>query len=291
MSLLDVIAEVDRHEPREFMAPILDTRVTDVFVNLDNIPYRFEIVQDKDMPGDAVSPGWWIMKPTSKRIVEALGPAHPSQYLKYLDALPRFFVIALFPLSKDGHTWLCMPYNISDATQRGWPDGGVPLPLHLVRGRIFALDALKAKSLAGAMIYDDIAYSGSAFDIGAALRNRLRLTGAPDVRGASPEFLAAFHIVRDRIEQAKKEERARAIREKRMTQEDEIRWKLDFMGAELVDWRQAGDGYVVEWRFGNVVRKVTVRRDGRIASAGICLSGLDSQENLSSIVKVMEDAR
>lgn len=255
MALLSTIDRVASHTPTQFVAPILDAAVIEVFVLQDSIPYRFRVV--------GLQPGWYLLTPRTELHAVSERMAYPYEYFQYLGKLPRFYVIALHRLSP--RTWLCVPYNVSDAEQRGW-GSGEPKPLHLVRESISPLTYVCARSLAGTLLYDCTV----------ELETTANLKNARDI--------VAQWQRQARIEAAKKLEE-----ERKKTTEGYFSYRLSLAGAQMKNWSEFGEGFRVTWVHDGVNRETVVERSGRVRSAGICLSGRDGDYDLSSIVAVMEE--
>ena len=83
-------------------------------------------------------------------------------------------------------------------------------------------------------------------------------------------------MLTDEIEQAKKK-----------TVEGRIKDAVGYLGAELLGFKEFGDGYEVEYRDNGRNYQVRVAGSLRLKSAGICLSGLENQQTLASCVAVM----
>ena len=73
--------------------------------------------------------------------------------------------------------------------------------------------------------------------------------------------------------------------------EGRLRVALEYSGAVLRAWTELGEGYEVVWEHEGEEYRTVIRRDLFVESAGICLSGRDSDYNLSAIVHVMRLAR
>lgn len=280
MSLLDVVRKVVDHKPPRFAAPILDTDQTEVFVHLDDIPYRFVV--------DGVSPGWWIFEPHGNKAV-AVEKATSISTFTLKSRLPLFYVINCYPVSKTAT--LAVPLNNSDAAQRCWPNGE-PRIVHLVGGidSLSSMDVFSAARMGSTMLYAGRESPPGTF-IASHMAKRSIEDGWTNVTALCSEFQSARRIVLDRIEEMRREEELRRIQEQKSSLEETLRWHLEFMDAELVGWRDSTDGILVRWKIEGREHEVRLRRDLRGSSVGICLSGTDSHHNLSSIIYVMEEAR
>lgn len=261
MTLMKVIDRITRHRPGSFVCPIFDADVTEVSVMIDSIPYRFNVSE--------VEPGWWVMRHKGNRalydqsIAVVEREAYPSEYLPFLEALPRFYVITLYRLSP--HTWLTVPFSMADAEQRGW-EKGTPRPMHLVSDSIHPLGMAECRLLDNTMIYAGLAMCSSP-----------------------PNYRNAVLIVRRREEEL----RRREIETRRIARQATLRGRLELQlelaNARLVNWSEAGEDISVTWEHGGRRHSMRVERSGRIRSSGVCLSGGDGDYNLSAIVGVMEE--
>lgn len=250
MSLTSALHRVLEHKLEPYVAPIFDSETTSITVVQDGIPYHFEL--------SSIEPGWWLFNGRTP-----LRKAEPKEYLSYMDLLPRFYTVLLFPVSE--YAWMSTPYNASDAEQRGWPNA-YPRPIHCVRGTPKPLDVVDGRQLGTQLLY----YKESS----SVCRDT-----------AIPAFDRAYHIIDERLENIRRREKKRSIGTK-------FNRQLSLMGAELVDWSQEGqDRFNVTWEYDGAQFVMPVRRSGMVISAGICLGGTDETHDLSSIVQCMEEAR
>ena len=141
MSLLQTALKITEHIPNRFIAPIPEADSVEVFSLQDGVPYWFKIRR--------IKPGWREIEPITTSTARLGREAYPFEYLSYLDQLPRYYVIACFRCSP--YTWLCIPYNAADASQRGWATG-IPRQLHLVRHAISPLDVVDARRLGDMLV-------------------------------------------------------------------------------------------------------------------------------------------
>ena len=280
MSLVDVVEQVGSHTPKPFIAPIPDAEVVDVFTLQDGIPYTFKL--------RAQSPGWWQVVPVSKSWAHLGEVPQSCDILAYLDQLPRFYAICCFRLSE--RTWLVVPYNASDTAQRGWPNGE-PRAMHLVRHAIRPFDVVVTRSLAGTLLYEDLDTRLGNWLFTESLRFAVEEDSIEPSASTRNDFKNAYQIVYHRKVELKAEAQRQAIEKQHYTTEGKLRWQLAFMGANLESWLESGEGYKVTWSHEGERYSMRLRRDKRIASAGICLDRTDSSHNLSSIVAVMEEAK
>lgn len=256
-----LINRISRHEPKNFIAPVL-TRRAELFVVQDSIPYRFF--------AEVEHPDWYFMRPyltkTEKKPMAApIRPAQPHEYINYMRVLPSFYVIALFPVSD--FTWLVMPYNISDGEQRSWKNG-IPRPMYLTVDNIMSLDVVKARLLSDVLIFDHLSSISSA---------------------DTKESIIAQSIYDRRLQAIREHEAKEERASKLSTEQGRLEESLAFMGAELEEWTRELDGYVVRWKLDGQIYRMQVDTNLRVTSAGVCLSGTDDWHSLSSVVDVMTE--
>jgi hypothetical protein len=277
MSLKDALTRIVTHKIHPFIAPLPDAGTVSILSIQANIPYWFHVTP-------ILEPGWYSLAPDNGgRHIAAVGEAEPYQIGAYLSALPRFYVIACFPTA--GGAWLCVPFNASDAGQRGWPSGQ-PRQVHLVSETIQPFDVLVVRQLGQVLLYEQV-------DTRIDARSSRFLQDVADgveVARLSIDYKNAWTIVQDRKQTIRADKLRQGVLDVQATVADRMRFLLGFAGAELVDWNENQAGYRVIWQYGGKNYSMEVRRDMRIASAGLCLSNLDSQQNLTSIVGVMEEA-
>ncbi len=287
---LDLIDEIGRIQVRPFLAPILDAGSVVVMTLQEGVQFNYRLVQE---------PGWWVLHCDQVAVSRVEAPASMFETIQYLDALPRFLVIAVHRLRAD--TWVVVPWNESDASQRGWPRGE-PRAMHLVRDSVRPFDVVVARRLGRTLLYDTVDDGLGTTRVGDAVRESFS-SDEEEVRtpGMTPDMRIAFSILadyggavrragRERAEADRRAGRERAEAEALDTMDGRLRWHLAFMGAELLGWHEAGEGYEVRWVYRGREHRTRLRQDLQVASAGICLDGTDQRHNLSSIVGVMDEA-
>ncbi len=272
---IDLIEKIGRIQVRPFLAPIPDAGTVVVTTVQEGVRFNYRVTRE---------PGWWVLHCDRSAVRQVETPHSMFEVVQYLAALPRFLVIAVHRLRAD--TWMVVPWNASDAAQRGWPDGE-PRPLHLVRDAVRPFDVLVARRLGQTMLYDTLDDGLGTSVVAEAMRNAFD-TGREAVAaaGTPPEMRRAFALLNDYTGALARTEEERS----RAPVERQLRWHLAFVGAELLGWNEAGEGYEVRWRYNDREHTVLLRRDFQVASAGICLDGTDLHHNLSSIVGVMDEA-
>jgi hypothetical protein len=279
-SALDLIDRIGRIEVRPFLAPIPDAGCVVVATLQNGIQFNYQVVRE---------PGWWVLHCDQSTVRRFEAPGSMFEIVQFLNALPRFLVIAVHRLRAD--TWLAIPWNTSDATQRGWPHSE-PKPVHLVRDAIRPFDIIVARRLRQTLLYDTLDEGLGTSAISEAMRRRFDSgDAAAIIAGTPPEMEAVQTLLADYESEMRRRTLERAEAEERNSLGGRLRWHLAFVGAELLGWHEAGEGYEVRWRHDAHEYTMLLRRDLQIQSAGICLDGTDQSHNLSTIVGVMEEAR
>lgn len=255
--LLDAVGRLAGAQAAPFVAPVPDARQVQLFSLQDGVPYWFRVRDPR--------PGWWVCNPQGKEAILEREPAF-NDVLEYLEQLPKFRVVCLWPLSS--HAWMVMPASFADAKQRGW--NGEPRPMHLVREHsLSAFFTITAREMDRTLLFD---MPWGYVPLGKRERD------------------VAENLVNAVLEQARQTEKKRAEAERMQDVRERAKFQLEFMGAQLVDWREQDSDYSVTWRDGEHQYTMRVGRNLRIESAGLCLNGTDNQHNLSSIVDVMREA-
>ena len=134
----------------------------------------------------------------------------------------------------------------------------------------------------------------ASLDVGAVLLVRqlgdALLFEAPDRRllsaleGFGTPSTPEERVVRAIHETAEKERQQAA---KRHTIEGRLQDALGYLGAELTQYQEANDRLVVNWRIDGRDYRTVLNPDGFVNAAGICLAGRQYEQNLTSIVNVM----
>ncbi len=276
LDLIDELAQEGRQlRERIILAPIHEGQQAFVHVLVEGRPYRLKL--HKPLPG------WWLLQPRSEFEAAILGEPLPWQIVRYLRELPAIRVIVVHRLGRCA--WLVYPWNTSDARQRGWPMlGSAPQPqaLHLVQGQVWPFDVVVARMLGGLLLYDELDRRSFWALASAQLRATFQAdwTQCPTVKTATAEMRAVFSLLQNRMRQEEK----RALGQR-------IQSALAYSGAVLKSWTERGQGYEVVWTHEGREYRTTIKRDLFVESAGICLSGRDSDYSLSAIVHVMAEAR
>lgn len=285
MSLQDAMKRVRTYELERFIAPIPEGSIVKVLSIQNDIPFWFDRIYYPYLKQQPVA-GWWLIEPIGQGEANVKDSASPMDYVDYLDQLPRFTVIYLF--STGLQSGMVVPFNDGDADQRGWKRGE-PRIMHLTRGEnLIPLTVIHARDLAGTLLYDCQALGHPASSWLSAkfmqwVNNHETLIGEDDFPG---NFRNAFTLAYDEATQRVKKLYKQNI-------DTQMEHKLGAFGAELVSWspRDGSSDYNVRWSFGGETHSMTVTKELRIKSAGICLAGGDQHQDLASIVPVMKMRR
>lgn len=288
-NLLQALQRVKDNKLEDFIAPLPEGTV-DLLSVQNDIPYWFQITNE--------TPGWYTIKPMVERYANTIGDkrfrfAHPIgtpqpfEIEDYLNQLPHFNVIALYPVSQG--SWLCVPHSVGDTKQRGWD--GKPKVFTLCQENIEPLDVVRVANLAGTLIYHEMskfstesAASKFLLEVDNVLKGNLK----DDIKRFNNDWKSAFSLVLERVNRVRAKAKERNL-------EENIKHHLEFVGASLKDWKENVDG-TLQITFtdpydGKPYTLPKVNKNLRTQVAGLCLSGTDSQHNLSSIVEVIHEAR
>lgn len=278
MSLSYLVEQIRQNNLEEFVAPLPAGNIELLSVQ-GGYPYWFDVMNNE--------PGWKRLKPIQTLVggrmnrkginhVEIVGQAQPYEIEEYLNQLPHFHVIALYPNSEG--SWLCLPYSKADAKQRGWD--GSPKVFTLCPENIEPLDVVRVANLAGSFIYHDMSKL-----VLEAFRAKELLRQTENETSLNPEFWQAFKMCIERLNMLRQKERVKTL-------DDRLVESLGFVGAELISYQEVDGGFEVTYKYEGMTWTLPrVGSDLRIQVAGICLSGRDYEHSLSSIVNVMHEAR
>jgi len=262
MSILSAIKRAKEIQPEPFIAPLFEGN-TNVIAYHGGVPRSFSV----NMP----EAGWHLLIPVQARdgrwyaIPERF--AYPSEYLEYLDQLPRFYVSMLVRL--DVGTWLATPFNSADATQRGWPDGQ-PMSVYLVREAVRRYDLVEARQLGRVLLYGQM-----------AMRGNLHM-GERDSRNA-------VGIVSQYEALLQEKEAIKAREQQLATVDGQIRDQVEFAGGKLLAWDVVGEGFEVTWEWDGHTLRTRVNREMGVTSVGFCTAGTARQHTLASTVALLRE--
>jgi hypothetical protein len=305
----DLVARLNQQaadlRDKEIVAPVLAGGK--IRVRLSGIIYEFKL--------NNRFVGWGKFRPVSESAVEPLGEAMPYERISYLELFPTLRVILIEPIiNKDfpamNQVWLALPYNYSDAKQRfGFREGEL-LPVFL------------ADPLNGAQSFERIIarVDGNTlwFDAPDTLADSMHaewlreastlpeppeklLPGLSGSEKMSLLFWQIRHLTDlKELEQPQfqnyREQEAWLRQQSKISRlERNLRHALAKADATLYSFSQTAnpDGspgvLVVEWNANGQTFRYRSTLDPNLAvvSSGICLSGQDSDFDLTSLVNVM----
>jgi len=293
----ELIEELDAQRARlrehRILAPIVEAKQHWVTTIIEGTSYRLRVRK--------AEPGWWKLRPLNDHEAEVLNRPKPYEVAGYLRQIPAIRVIVVWRLGE--RSWLVYPSNAGDARQRDWPSApGAPTreryvprpqPLHLVTApAVRPFDVLVVRMLDGALLYDEYDRRTLWAPLADELRSCLeRQEWEPSIRGLTPELQATLSLHRHRFLLEEKRMIEQEEAQRRGTLEGRLRVALEYSGAVLRAWTELGEGYEVVWEHEGEEYRTVIRQDLFVESAGICLSGRDSDYDLSAIVHVMRLAR
>jgi len=291
---LELIAELEaqaaRLQEHLILAPITEAKQHQVTTLIEGVPYHLQLPK--------AEAGWRRLRPLSDHEAEVLPePPLPYEIIGYLQQLPAIRVVAVYRLGKK--SWLVYPWNAGDARQRGWPSATPeryvpqPQPLHLITApAIRPFDVLVARMLDNLLLYDEYDRRTLWAPLAGELRSCLeKQEWGPQLAGLTPELQAVLSLHHHRFLVEEKRRLQREEAERRKTLRGQIESALEYSGAALRAWTERGAGYEVVWQHEGQEYRTLIRPDLFVRSAGICLSGRDSDYSLSAIVHVMRQAR
>lgn len=259
----------------QFLAPcVLGGKIQ---TKVSNLVYKFE-----PTPKDFI--GWAIFQPISEKVARVVEEASFPMISEYLKLFKAFRFRLAYKL--ESLTWLAYPANESDMKQRL----GVVKPVAInLATEATQLEQVIARYDGGAWWFEDIDRSANPF-ISEELRNSLaKKLSAKDLNfsNLTPEMRVTYSLIEA------KEKKEQEIKLKLFQNKDEVRLKeaLRIGGnARLKQFSDRGDFWLVDWttKDGQRHSSAISKRDLTVVSSGICLSGLDRNFDLQSLVKVME---
>ncbi|HEV7843934.1 MAG TPA: hypothetical protein VGO69_09555 [Pyrinomonadaceae bacterium] len=255
-----------------FLAPCVRGGV--VRLRVDGLVYSF-------MPVPTEFEGWGIFEPVDEETAQLVEEASPRLVGEYLSLFKR---IRLRLASRvHGQTWLAYPANEADAQQRLGTRG--PQQVYLVsEGMQF--EQVVARWDGAVCWFEEIDRRADPTDA-ERLRKALNDDTLPAHLGwknCTPEMRGCYVQVRQRQKRGHHSKRRRS-------DEERLREALAFDGGELRAVHDRGNYWQIEWATradGDTHTSAIEKRDFTVMSAGICLSGLDSDFDLQSLVRVVE---
>ncbi len=252
----------------QFLAPCV--RGGKVRTRIAGMIYTFQSQQNFE--------GWAIFKPINDKIAAVVKEPSLSQVAEYL----KLLVPIRFQLARvlQGQTWLAYPVNESDTKQRvGFAK---PVAVHLVvEGSQF--EQVVARWDGNCLWFEEVDRRADPL-LSEQLKAALKKLSLPeDIRfkGMTPEMRTVYELVCRNIKDF-----APKVRD-----EQRLQRALKMAGGELHDFSDRTDYWLVEWTSGTGERhsSAIAKNDLTVMSAGICLSGEDSNFDLQSLVGVVEN--
>jgi hypothetical protein len=245
-------------------------------------------------------PGFYVCRVQDARSATIVSPAQPWQVGEYLRLFRALRLVLLERIGDQG-TWLALPYNDSDARQRFGIAG--PVLIYAVEGgqpfdRVIArydsalwfedldrrADPVQADALRSALVAGQPTPGLPGLAPGQQLAYTLRAGAAVVAAAATPTAIPESPTRRLSGPPTQPQTPQRVDRLNQRLQES-----LNVSGATLEGYERFGDEVLVRWSVGGSSRPpIRLSADGSVVSSGICLSGRDSQFDLTSVVGVIE---
>jgi hypothetical protein len=253
----------------EFLAPMLRGGV--VHVRIAGVICKFK-VEPSDFQG------WGVFRPASPTTARLVRTAQQAERKRYVERLP---LVRLIIVRRDGDVWKAIPAHRADTRFRF--QGLVPVRL---AAKVRPFEVVRTRFDGVHCWYDDLDPRG---DPAAAAYLRAALT-----RLEPPESL-------DRPRLSAEERTAyglnfwpRLVAEQEAHRDriaERLRAALAHAGADLRDYLEGEDFYQVVYNVdGQRHVSVVGKHDLGVRTAGICLSGQDSDFDLQSLVGVLREA-
>jgi hypothetical protein len=271
MDIIGKMADAEKEaEGMTFVAPCLEHGVVRIRIS--------GIVKTLRPPRDFQ--GWGRFRYNGGKRARLEGEAMPYERDEYLGRLPSMsFRLAFFV--EDG-TWLAFPANRGVANAMA--GRCEPTLIRLVDGGS-RFDAVIASFDGATWWYrePDLRFS----PIAAETLNREAEAGTdPDkvrYKGMTPEDRAAYDVALNPV-------RVDGMPDIPITDEDMLRRSLERGGGKLLSFTDREDRWIVEWETASGQRHSSAvsKTHMTVISAGICLSGMDKDFDLLSLVGVVE---
>ncbi|MEG4804000.1 hypothetical protein QUB63_07105 [Microcoleus sp. ARI1-B5] len=222
--------------------------------------------------------GWGVFGPVNDKIAAVVDEPSWPQVAEYLQLLVPIRLQLARVLQ--GQTWLAYPVNESDAKQRT----GVakPVPVHLVtEGSQF--EQIVGRWDGNCLWFEEIDRRADPLlseELKAALK-KLILPQEVRFKGMTPEMRSVYELACRNIKDF----------DPKVRDEQRLQRALKMGGGKLRDFSDRADYWLVEWTSGSGEHhsSAIAKNDLTVMSAGICLSGLDKDFDLQSLVGVVEN--
>lgn len=314
--LNQIAAQEAQLRETQFLAPCV--RGGRVRTSVANITYTF-IAQPQDFEG------WGIFQPVDEKTAQVVDEPSLPQLADYLKLLKSMRLRLAYVLQ--GQTWLAYPMNESDMQQRLGAAKPVPVHLVtegsafepiIARfdGRAWWFDEIDRRAepqpaellreqLRQGTMPENVHFPGMTPEMHTVYEIALQQTEAYQLRLQHQREVRG-HRDRQREQRRQREQTApppaqewqyqqqtgRRGQHRHAAQHHERRLRdaLRMGGGELSDFRDRGDFWQVEWttRNGEHHTSAISKNDLTVISSGICLSGLDRDFDLQSLVGVIE---
>ena len=285
--LLERFAREERAvRDREFVAPVVSGG--QVAVRVSGLVWRLTVAPH---PRSGQAHGWSVLRATEDGRADVLRAAKLGEVSRYLERLPRFrFVLVERAVDR----WLGVR-----ATADGRLRGDVLYPVGLVTdGERF--DTVCAR-FDGAAFWFESVDAGRDPGRGAWLRTQLAAGAAPELLQrpelTAEERTAYAHLVSARELAAQHAvERGllaveRGLLAEVATEERRVRRAVEHAGGVFLRLDPVGEELTVTVEVdGHAHRALLRRRDLTVLSAGMCLSGQDSDFDLASLITVWRES-
>ncbi len=268
---LELVAKLAAEERRLydecFIAPVVGGGL--VRVRVSGIVYELSVPDTYT--------GWAILKIKNQREARVIEPATPAVVLKYLKLFPRIRMVALQPFQ---NRWWAIAASGSDTRIKL----SGPVPVQLV-GSCSRFDIVNCRFDGSVFWFESIDRRRDP-RIAKTLNKALSEGVEPaklQCPGATPQERLAYRMLwLDEHEETPAGDSDLA----------RINRALAHAGANLEGFSyQDGDRATVRFTVDGVSRSVLVQKsDLSVVSAGICLSGMDHQFDLTSLVGVWREA-
>ena len=259
-------------------AQLLDTQFLAPCVGGGRVRIGFKSMIYTFQPQPQNFEGWAIFQPINEQIAAVVDEPSLPQLAEYLQLLVPIRLHLACVLQ--GQTWLAYPVNESDVKQR--TGLAKPAPIHLVKGGS-QFDPIVARWDGRSWWFDQIdrrADPRPSEELRAALK---KLTFPEEVRfkGMTPEMRTVYELAIQNLKDF----------DPKIVDERRLQRALKMGGGELRGFCDRDDYWLVEWTSRNGERhsSAIAKNDLTVMSAGICLSGEDSNFDLQSLVGVVED--
>jgi hypothetical protein len=280
-NLIEAMAQKEEQALQaEFFAPcvrggLLRARVKQLIYTFKPLPEDFE--------------GWGIFLPLNNREAELLEEASLFQVAEYMQLLKPMRLRLAQQLI--GQTWLAYPANESDAEQRFAVVR--PLLIHLVSEGV-QFEQVIARTDGNAFFFEETDRRSDPF-VARTLRGELsNNTPAEALRftNLTPEMRTAYQLaLQPYVPPIKRRHKnAEAMSPPPPSDETRLSEALKTGGGNLENFSDRGDYWTVEWisRSGEHHTSAISKADLTVISSGICLSGMDRDFDLQSLVGVIE---